>query len=592
MSGSGLNDDAAGVERKLTTIVAVDAEGFSKLMGENETLTLETLKACRTIIDEVVQNHHGRIFGGAGDSLLAEFASPVQAVLAAAEFQQLLAERNEHPETPLRMRFRTGINMGDVIIEGGNLYGDGVNVAARLEGVARPGGVCIAAKVHEEVRRKIDLAFSFRGLQELKNIDEPVGIYCLSTADDPAGADEALPPGAVHLDPAAAAAPRPAHERPVVAIHPIKVISGDNETQGLAAGLDEDINGGLTTQTAIEVAAVGAAEKAADYVLEGSIRASGKRVRLSFTLTDMTAGAQIWSERYDRTLDDVFELQDEITRAVTYSVRVRVKQRIFERLKEADDQDLSTPELLDKAAGYFVSGYEHNMDAAAALRLAIEREPENSMALAMLAAALLRHAEFSALALPAELAAEIRQTAKEAVRYGPESYFARLMEGIVLYEVDGRLQDAQDQTESALERNANLVPALAMAVICRTHGGDVEGGLAEMTELEVASRTDPNRYRLMREIAVGHFMAGDDAAACRTVSRLIDGAPGLKRNWMIGAAIHMAAGDEAVAKELVARLLEAEPQLTLATMRPTVMGNAAAAERFREALLAAGLPAK
>ena len=163
--------------RKLAAILAADVVGFSKMMGENEDRTLRNLKACRTLTDESIKQNHGRVFGSAGDSIIAEFGSPVDAIVAAVEFQTNLKDRNNEVDPEDQMLFRVGLNMGDVIIEGDNLYGDGVNVAARLEPLAEPGGVLISGKFHDEVRRKLKLVFESKGIQEMKNIDEPVSTF-------------------------------------------------------------------------------------------------------------------------------------------------------------------------------------------------------------------------------------------------------------------------------------------------------------------------------------------------------------------------------------------------------------------------------
>ena len=163
--------------RKLAAILAADVVGFSKMMGENEDRTLRNLKACRSLTDESIKENHGRVFGSAGDSIIAEFGSPVDAIVAAVEFQTNLKDRNNEVDPEDQMIFRVGLNMGDVIIEGDNLYGDGVNVAARLEPLAEPGGILISGKFHDEVRRKLKLVFESKGVQEMKNIDEPVNTF-------------------------------------------------------------------------------------------------------------------------------------------------------------------------------------------------------------------------------------------------------------------------------------------------------------------------------------------------------------------------------------------------------------------------------
>ena len=285
----------AGIERKLTTILAADVVGFSKLMGSDETGTYDALKACRAVIDGCIAEYSGRVFGSAGDSVVAEFSSPVQAVLCASEFQKLLVERNEHYATKGKMQFRVGVNMGDVIIDGDNLYGDGVNVAARLEAIADPGGVCLSGKVFEEIKRKLDLSFVAGGAQQLKGIIDPVPVYHMSGR----GGRSATDGGAATLaaGQAAVARTRLADAPPTVAVLPLKLISGDDEIQSLVEGLHDDILGGLARMTAIAVLGgdggpAQGTDVAADFRLEGSVRAVGRRLRLSFTLFDAATQSQ------------------------------------------------------------------------------------------------------------------------------------------------------------------------------------------------------------------------------------------------------------------------------------------------------------
>ncbi len=585
----------ARIERKLTTIVAADVVGFSKLMGADEAGTLETLSACRSIIDAVIAEHRGRIFGSAGDSVLAEFSSPVEAVWCANEFQKLIAERNAHPTTAKPMQFRVGINLGDVMIEGDNLYGDGVNIAARLEAAAEPGGICVSTKVYDEVRRKLDIAFANGGVQRLKNIEDPIGIYHVR----PAGTLGKDPAGPVQSAPQSRAGAAPGTENPTVVVHPLKVIGGGDEVGALADGLVEDILGGLTKLTAITVLAPRSGDAALDqaaedkapvaFALEGSVRAAGERLRLSFTLVDLHKHSQVWSERYDRTADDLFELQDEIARSVVSTVRVRVKAQVFERLRSADDATLTVPELLDKAAGYFVRSYGNNSEAEAALRLAVDRAPANSMAKAMLAMCLHRQWEFSARNLPAEVREEIVARADEAVVLDPSSYFARLIKALARQDVDGDFESALAQAEAAVAFNPNFTQAQAMVAIAKIHLGEAEDGLRALQKVLEANKDDPHRYRHQRELAIGHFVLGNGAEAARVAGRLVEQAPELRRNRLVLAALLATVGQTDAARRHIGALLTDAPDLDLSTVRLPCWGNAEADDRFRQGLVAAGL---
>lgn len=583
------------VERKLTTILAADVVGFSKLMGENEAQTLETLKICRALIDGVIKDHRGRVFGSAGDSVLAEFPSPVEAVLCANEFQQLIAERNAQAAGVQPMQFRVGINIGDVIIEGDNLYGDGVNVAARLESIAQPGGVCVSSKVYDEVRRKLDVAFVDGGVQQLKNIEDPVATYHLRSGEAAEGETPASAP--------ARGAARPGggtvvSERPSVAVMPIKVIGGGDEVEAVAQGLAEDIMGGLAKQTAITVigrhegngSGPGAAGAEADFVLEGSVRAAGQRLRLAFTLVDGAKGSQVWSERYDRQLDDVFDLQDEISRNVISTVRVRVKAQTWERLSDLDNEQLSVPDLLSKAAGFFVRSYGNNEEVEQILRMAISKSPKNSMAKAMLVACLHRKQEFLATAIGDEVRSEMIGLAEESVVLDPSSYFARLMAAVVQQDLLGNYSDALAQAETAVELNATFIQAHAMVGIARCHLGEVEEGIEVLRRAMEANKEDPHRFRHQRELAIAHFLAGREGEAATLATRLVQQAPDLRRNRPVLVALLWSAGQQDAARQHLAEVLRHDPELRLELARPVMFGDAMAGERFRNALLEAGLP--
>lgn len=557
----------SGVERKLTTIVVADVVGFSKLMGEDETATLEGLMACRSIIDPIIVEHHGRIFGSAGDSVLAEFPSPVEAVICAREFQDRIAERNAQTGTFPKIRFRVGINLGDVMIEGDNLYGDGVNVADRLQALAQPDGVCVSSKVYAEVRRKLKIGFVDGGVQELKNIEDPIAIYHLCAE----GAPNVAPSRAAPKRASAAAGP------PTVAVGELRTIGANEEAAALAEGLIDDIRDGLGRFSALGVISGGVGAGDPDFVLEGSVRASGSRLRLTFALLEGANRRQVWSERYDRTLDDIFELQDEISQTVASTIRVRVKAQVFERLADTDNAALDTPELLDKAAGYFVRGYRNNAEAEAALRLAIERAPENSMAKAMLGFCLHRQGEFSAAPLADERREEIAGLAREAVALASESYFARLISAVAHYDLAGDFETALREARTALESNPGFTQARAVEGIARLHLGEVEDGLDLLRRAIEANKDDPHRYRHYREQAVGQYVAGRLDDAVETARRLVEQAPDLGRNRMLLAVLLELSGAGDKARQQLAALGP------LDAVRPLYIGDRDAAMRFQDA---------
>jgi len=581
-----------GVERKLTTILAADVVGFSTMMGGDETGTLESLKACRAIIDSGIAEHHGRIFGSAGDSVVAEFASPVQAVFCASEFQERLAARNAAGAAKGRMEFRVGVNMGDVIVDGDNLFGDGVNVAARLEAIADPGGVCLSGKVYEEIKRKLDLTFVAGGAQRLKGIIDAVPVYHLSGRGGRAadGGAAVLAAGRT-----AATRVREADAPPTVAVSLLKVISGDQEIRSLVEGLREDILGGLAKMTAIavlggEAGSAPEGDGGADFRLEGSARAAGRRLRLSFTLFDAASRSQVWSERYDRELDDIFDLEDEISENVVSAVRFRLKTRAFEQLRGAENAALSVPDLLSKAAGFFVHAYGHNQEVAEILRLALDRQPDNSMAVAMMGFCRHRMLEFSILDPSEDVKEELLGYPEKAISLDPSSYFAHFMAAVMQQDLRGDFETASSHAETALEINSSFGLARAMVGICTCHLGEFDEGFEMLQRATAASPEDPHRFRHFRELAIGDFMAGRDAQALRAVNRLVHQAPELARNRLVLASLSWHAGRQDTARDCVAGLLRDQPELTLRNMRPVRFADPGMAERYAQGLRDAGLP--
>ena len=381
--------------RKLAAILAADVVGFSKKMGENEDRTLKNLKACRTLTDESIEAHHGRVFGSAGDSLIAEFASPVDAIVAAVEFQRNLRDRNLKITPEDQMEFRVGLNLGDVIVEGDNLYGDGVNVAARLEPLAEPGGICVSGKFHDEVRRKLDLGFVSKGAQEMKNIEEPVHTFNVLMGHETEEVSQIS-----SLAPSAAPTVRQpsANEKPRLIVLPFNNLSNVEDNDFLVDGIVEDLITEFSRINSIEVISRNtafslkgkeientkiAAEFGIDFIATGSIRSSGNRIRISVDLTDPATGSSIWSERYDGTMDDVFEVQDEIVRKVIVALVGKLEMAGLERAKRKPTENLTSYEYLLRGRDFHHKfSKEGVLSAIEMLDKSIEADPNNAQAYA------------------------------------------------------------------------------------------------------------------------------------------------------------------------------------------------------------------
>ena len=322
--------------RKIAVIFATDVVGFSELMQENENVTLKSLRACRDILDRLFEEHGGRIFNTAGDSVLAEFQSAVSAVICATEFQKLVKQRNLSMPEESQMRFRIGLNMGDVIIEGTNLYGEGVNNAARLEALSQPGGVSLSKTVHDFASQKVELAFSDLGSQKVKNTT----LHAYDVIID--GLEERVLE--VSTGPVKAAESK----SPTIAVMPFKNMSNDEEQEYFSDGVTEDIIANLSSWKSFPVISRNstfsfkgqdvksseiAQQLGADYIVEGSIRKGGNKVRITANLVDAKDDQQVWSKRWDRALDDIFEVQDEVSQEVATLILPALKGKEQDRIK-------------------------------------------------------------------------------------------------------------------------------------------------------------------------------------------------------------------------------------------------------------------
>jgi len=380
----------ARVERRLAAILAADVAGYSRLIEADEERTLGRLKVLRAeIIDSRIAGHKGRIVKTTGDGLLVEFASVVDALRCAAEIQAALAESNAALPPDRRIEFRVGVNVGDVV-EDDDIFGDGVNVAARLEGLAEPGGICVSARVQEDTAGKLDLAFEDMGEQSLKNIARPVRAYRVGPASGPAFTRASFGPTLP--------------DKPSIAVLPFANMSGDPERQYFVDGMVEEIitalsrirwlfvlarNSSFTYKgQAIDVKQVGR-ELGVRYVLEGSVRKAGQRVRITGQLIDALAGTNLWADRFDGSLEDVFELQDMVASSVAGVIEPALQAAETARSSGRPTTDLTAYDLYLRASAMFSSSAQ----VPEALRLmeqAIGRDPRYGPALALAAHCCLR----------------------------------------------------------------------------------------------------------------------------------------------------------------------------------------------------------
>jgi len=420
-----------GFKRKLTAILSADVIGYSRLMRDSEEATVRDLAAHRVVLTEIIQQHHGRVVDSPGDNILAEFASVVDAVNCAIKIQEEIRKSNTDNPEDRRMEFRIGINLGDVIEEEGRIYGDGVNIAARVEGIAAAGGIAISGTVYEHIKDKLSLGYHYLGEQNVKNIPEPVEIYQLLTEPADAGKmiDEKKPKtmkwrwvtsGAIALIILVVGAiiiwhyyfraqiesaslekmAFPLPDKPSIAVLPFENISGDPEQEYFSDGITEDLITDLSKISGlfviarnsvfiykgrtIKIAEVGR-ELGVRHVLEGSVRKANGRVRITAQLVDATTQGHLWAERYDRDLKDIFALQDEVTQKIVAALAVKLTEDEQERLvrkytenMEAYDSFLQGMELIHHHTK------EANIQARQMYKRAIDLDPKFAAAYALL----------------------------------------------------------------------------------------------------------------------------------------------------------------------------------------------------------------
>ncbi|WP_249152784.1 adenylate/guanylate cyclase domain-containing protein [Bradyrhizobium liaoningense] len=367
------------VERRLAAILAADVAGYSRLMGADEEATLRTLDAYRRTMSDLISEHAGRIFGEAGDSVIAEFNSPVQAVRAAVAIQRALHRHNADLPSDKRMEFRIGLNLGDVMVDSDNLLGNGVNVAARLQGVADPGGICISGAIRDQIEGKLNFPLTPIGQRSLKNISGPVSVYSVDwRPEHPVtagvlGGKLALP------------------DKPSIAVLPFSNMSGDPEQEYFADGITEDITTALSHHRwffviarsstfvykgrAVDVKQV-ARELGVRYILEGSVRRAGQRVRITSQLIEAETGNHLWAERFDRDMADIFAIQDEITQSVVAAIEPEMLLMEGRRAFRKSVGNLDAFDCCMRAMWHFLQITPENQDEAITLlRRAISLDP-------------------------------------------------------------------------------------------------------------------------------------------------------------------------------------------------------------------------
>jgi len=577
--------------RKLTAILSADVKGYSRLMGENEAETVKTLTAYRKIMGELIQRHRGRVIDSPGDNILAEFGSVVDAVQCSVAAQNEFKARNAELPDNRRMVFRIGVNLGDVIEEEGRIYGDGVNIAARMEGLADGGGICISGTAFDQVEGKLGLEFEYLGEQAVKNIKKPVRVYRL------------------RIDSAASAAEMslelPLPHKPSIAVLPFVNMSGDPDQEYFSDGIAEDIITALSKFRWFFVTARNSTftykGKSVDvkdvakslgvrYVLEGSVRKAGNRLRITAQLVDAPSGHHVWAERYDRDLNDIFAVQDEITERIVASVGPEFLSAEMQRAQRKDLRSLDAWEYVMRAA-FHHSRYvkEDVVEAQRLLRKAIELDPLNAGGFSLLAFTHLTQVQFGWTESAEGSIQEATKAAQSAVAIDDRDALAHTALGLVdLF--SRRYDDAIRRLEGAIDLNVNLAYAYGGLGQALALSGEYEKAVVQINKAVRLSPHDPFIVYWFGHLGLAAFADARYEEACEWGRKVVRENPQFPGGHRLLAASYGQSGRINEAAMELKELLRLMPGMIPEDVRKQVpFKKANDMERYIEGLLKAGL---
>jgi len=574
-------------ERKLAAILAADVVGYSRLMGHDEEGTLRRLKAhLGELVEPHIAAHRGRIVKRTGDGLLVDFASAVEAVRCAVAIQAGMADRNRAALDDSRIEFRIGINLGDVIIEGDDIYGDGVNIAARLEALADPGGIFVSRAVRDSVRDKLGIVLEDLGEKPVKNITRPVRVFRIGRAGS--------------AEPAAPAMP----DKPSIAVLPFANMSGDAEQEYFTDGISEDLITDLSKVSALFVIArnssftyKGRAVKVQEigrelgvrFVLEGSIRKAGNRVRITAQLVDALSGGHLWADRFDRELTDIFATQDEVVQKIVEALAIKLSQVEAQDLRRGGTKNLEAYECWLRARQLLGRGTRDSIIQARDLhRRAIELDPKFCSPHVGLAFAAVSDYVNAWGPDPMLALDEAEQWARRAIELDDRQPGGHVALGNVLV-WRRSYDDALTALNRAVELDHNYAQGHALLGMALMYSGCSAEALEA---LATAMRLDPHYPNiLLHLVAQAHFSLGHDEIAATHLSERIARNPNTDASRMLLAACYGHLGRAEEARAAWAGLLEVNPDFSL-TQRANVLPykDGRDFQRIVDGLTKAGLP--
>ena len=581
------------VERRLTAILATDVSGYSRLMGVDEEGTLARLKAHRReLLDPKIREHRGRIVKATGDGLLIEFASAVDAMRCAVDIQRGMTERNAAVQQDQRIEFRIGINVDDIIVDSDDIFGDGVNVAARLEGLAEPGGICVSGRVREDAHGKLEITFEDAGEQRLKNIERPVQVYRVRAAGS---TSRALRPAVALPD------------KPSIAVLPFQNMSGDPEQEYFTDGIVEDIITALSRNhalfvvarnstftykgRAVDVKKVGR-ELGVRYVLEGSVRKSADRVRVTGQLIDASTGAHLWADRFDGALKDIFDLQDDITLQVVGAIAPKLEHAEIVRAMRKPTESLDGyDQFLRGRWSFHRAGREDIGEALGLFLKAIELDDKFSSAYGMAAWCYSRRKMNGWADERSSESAQAEQIAMLAIECGKNDAIALACSGLAIGYIVNDFERAISLIDRARALNPNLAMAWHLSGWMRCFVGQHDVAIEHLERAVRLSPVDPQRPGTQAAIASAHFSAGrfDIAAAIAKAAMLEQ--PNNFIAALVAAAANAMGENLDGARSAIEQVRQLDPNLRLHKIKDRLpYKQTDVLARWEDALRKAGLP--
>jgi TolB-like protein/class 3 adenylate cyclase len=579
-------------EHRLAAIMATDVVGYSTLMQSDEAKALSTLATIRQITTEQLKQHRGRIANTAGDSVLAEFGSAVEAVRCALALQQELSSRTQGAE----LQVRIGIHLGDVVDKAGDLFGTAVNVAARLEGIAQPGGIVVSAAVRDAIAGKLPAAFADLGPQALKNIDGPLLAFALlpkarSVSPSPFGSGTAL------LLP----------NKPSIAVLPFENLSGDREQEYFADGMVEEIITALSRfrglfviarnssfaykGRAVDVKQIGR-ELGVRYILEGSVRKAGSRVRITGQLIDTATGAHLWADRFDGSLEDIFDLQDQVTASVVGAIAPKLEQAEIERAKRKPTENLDAYDYyLRGLAGVHKWTKESLAEALTNFYRAIELDPGFAAAYGMASRVYVLRRGGGWMADRKSEVAEAGRLARVAAELGKDDAVALFTAAVALTFVVGDHDEGKALADRAVALNPNYAWGWLGCGWVRVWRGEPEAAVDCVGRALRLSPTDPHSHGMYSAMAFAHFFSGHHSEAASWAEMAVRERRNILVNLSIAAATRAFTGQLEEAARAVALIGAVDPSLRLSNLKDLFpIRRTEDYAKWEEGLRLAGLP--